>query len=185
MKAWWCLGVCEENTGYVQPASLRLCGLWHRFHGHAQAERFQAGDEPALESNRVPLVEVVVTQVAVGGAVLQDMVGDHQYAVPHRHGGLLLAPAPDQAAVLGGEVARGVAGGPGGLDEGCPEPPAPLPGLPGAPLPRALVVAGAEARPGGAVAVGGEDAHIGPQFRDQDLGRALLDPGGTPEPVGR
>ena len=81
----------------------------------------QPADETARELAGIPAVEVVTAEVAVGGAVLQEVVGDHEEAVGHRDGRAFLpAPAGDPVG-LGPEVARGVAGRPGRLPEGRPD----------------------------------------------------------------
>ncbi len=62
--------------------------------------------------------------------------------------GFLLAPAGDEAVVLGGEVARAAPSGVRRFGQGHPQPHVPLAGLPTRALAGALVLARAH-RPGG------------------------------------
>ena len=87
------------------------------FQGDPVAEPLQAAHEAPLDGPAVALVEVVRTQVAVAGAVPEQVVDDHQEGVPHGDGRPALAPPGGQAAVLGREVgALTAGGGVGGLD---------------------------------------------------------------------
>ena len=77
----------------------------------------------------VALLELLGAEVAVRGAVAQDVVGDDQDGVADRHRGLLRAQAAGEPPVLGAEV--GLAAAPRGLgrlDQGGAEPGAALAG---------------------------------------------------------
>jgi hypothetical protein len=50
----------------------------------------------------VALLEVVLAQLLVGHAPVQDVIGDHQDRMSDGHGGLARAPTTPQAVVLGG-----------------------------------------------------------------------------------
>jgi hypothetical protein len=84
----------------MSPANGCLCSLMDRFHRYLGAQRLQAGDEALLDAGGVPLVEVVMAQLPISGAPLQDVVGDHEDTVAHGHRRLLLAPAPGEPMVL-------------------------------------------------------------------------------------
>src|SRR5262245_57677225 len=100
----------------------------------------------------------------------------------------LCPPVPDPAIACGEGAGGGAdAGGEGGLDRGGAEPAVAMASPAGAMLARALMVAGAEAGPAGGVLGGGEDAHVRPEFGDEDLGGALVhaaDRVQTPEQLG-
>jgi len=51
------------------------------------------------------MIEVVAAQLAIGQAVAEHVVGDHQDAVGHRDDGVLVAAALDQPPVLRREIA--------------------------------------------------------------------------------
>ena len=65
--------------------------------------------EPLELANQLTLVvlggvaslEVVVAQLLVGHALVQDVVGDHQNRMRYSHGGLARAPATPQTVILG------------------------------------------------------------------------------------
>jgi len=148
----------------MNPQTVYLGSLGERFDRHPEPERFEPGDEALLEASGVPLVEVIMTQVVVGGPLLQEVVSDDQDAMGHGHEGFFLAPPSGEPMVLRAEVAPGATGRPRGLRERGPEPLAPFPGLAGLPFPRAPIVAGTHPGPGGAVAIGGEQRHVHAQY---------------------
>src|SRR5437764_8890283 len=74
------------------------------------AELLEPLDVMALYPLGAEPVEVARPEVAVGPAGLEQVVGDHQHAVGHRHRRLVLAPAPGEPVVLRGEVAAPRAG---------------------------------------------------------------------------
>src|ERR687885_771932 len=106
------------------------------------------------------------------------MVDDDQQAVCDGHGGFLLAEAAGQAAVLGSQVAAPAPSScQGALDQGRPQVAIALAGLATVPLAGALVVAGTQPGPGGAVPGGREAAQFGTQLSQDDLSRPLAHPG--------
>src|SRR5881398_983411 len=69
------------------------------------------------------LIKVVRTQIAVGFPACQDVIGDHQNAMPDRDQGFLLPAPRRQPAVLGTQVrllaaCRAVRG----FNQGLPQP---------------------------------------------------------------
>lgn len=90
------------------------------------------------------------------------MVRNHQEAVGHRTGRLLLPAAPGEALILRSEVVLDTAGRPGRLGEDSPEPLVSLSGLPRLWLAGALVIPGTEAGPGATVAIRGEHGQSTP-----------------------
>jgi hypothetical protein len=107
-------------------------------------------------------VEVVAPEFAVRAALPQDVVRDHEDAVGDGDDGVLV-PAPlDQPAVLRREV--GVAradGAAGALHERLAQDAVRAAGTAAQPLAGTLVVAGAEAGPGGGLAGGREATSVG------------------------
>src|SRR5438876_5888793 len=104
----------------------------------------------AGETVGVQPLEVVAPEFTIRLAVPQDVVDDDEDAVGDSDYGLLIAAPLDEAAVLGGEV--GVAfpyGAAGTLDEGLAQGAVGVAGAAAQPLARALMVARAEAGPGG------------------------------------
>src|SRR5688500_18037314 len=90
--------------------------------GDLVAEGLEAADQAVLEGLLVPPIEVVAAQVAIGGGVLQQVIGDDQDAVADRQSCLLLAAAARQPMILRAEVSVArAAGGLGGLDQGLPQ----------------------------------------------------------------
>src|SRR5206468_8250463 len=72
---------------------------------------------------------------------------------------------------------------PGGrFDERCAQPAVALSSLAGFVLPGTLMVAGTEGGPAGEVARAGKRAHVHADLRDDDLRRALIDPGNAIQP---
>jgi len=125
-----------------------------------------------------------MAEFAIGGAVHQDVVGDHEEAVGHRDGRRLLPALTVDPVGLGAQVARGVACCPRRLGEGYPKLLAAFPGLARFPLARPLGIARAKPGPGGAMPVGGELSHVDPKFGHEDLRRPLLDHAASSETVG-
>src|SRR5262245_57105555 len=92
--------------------------------------------------------------VGVGAGVLvddlacQQVVRRHPDGMRHGHDRLFVPPVPDPAIACREGAGGGAdAGGEGGLDQGGAEPAVAMASPAGARLARALVVAGAEARP--------------------------------------
>jgi len=50
-------------------SSSRLRDLGRGFNGYPQSEGFQAGEEALLDAGGIPLVEVVLAELVIGGAV--------------------------------------------------------------------------------------------------------------------
>src|SRR2546423_1201834 len=69
----------------------------------------------------------------------------------------------------------------GNFDEDLSQPAAPFAGLATEPLASTFRVARAHPRPRGKMLGTGKTAHIGPNLRNQDLGRPLPDPGNRVE----
>src|SRR5689334_13653097 len=69
---------------------------WGELHGVAEA--LQAANQPVLDVTAIPLVEVVVAEVMVGGALGEQVVSDDEDAVADRHRRLRLAPTRRQPA---------------------------------------------------------------------------------------
>src|SRR5438874_10486087 len=77
---------CHENTRYV-------CGRWRLSRsggllggdGDVEPVGFELADVPALLGRGVALLEEAIAQVLVGGAVLEQVVGDDRDGVPDRH----------------------------------------------------------------------------------------------------
>ncbi len=150
------------------------------------SEAFELGDEPAGGAFGVALAEVVAAGLAVeltGGehvpAGAKDGVldGADRFAVPDS--GALAAVERLQVGVLAaGRGHRGVL-------EGGVEPAAAFAGTPGALLARGAVVAGALPAPGGQVAGGGEDAHVGADLGEDVLRAAPPDAGDRAQELNR
>lgn len=67
------------------------------------AEPLEPADQlPLMAFDGVALLEVVLAQLVVGHAPVQDVIGDHQDRMSDGHGGLARAPTTPQAVVLGG-----------------------------------------------------------------------------------
>src|SRR5215472_3192812 len=116
------------------------------------------------------VVEVIAAELAIRHAVTQHVIRDYQDAVGHGDDGLLVPAALDQPAVLSREVAVAFAhGAPGTLHEGLAQDPVREAGAAAQALAGTLVVARAEARPGGRMARGGKAAHVTAEFRDDRL----------------
>src|SRR5918992_2542989 len=140
------------------------------------AEALQATDVTALEGVAAEAFEVVGAEVPVLRPGGQQVVDDRQQAVGDRDRRLLLAEAAGQPAVLGRRVAAARAGGgQGAFDQGRPQVRIALARPAAEALPGALVVAGAQAGPGGAVARGREVAEVRAQLGRDDLGRPPAD----------
>src|SRR5438093_12851173 len=106
----------------------------------------------AGEALGVELVEVRRTEVLVGNVVREDMPHGHQGAMCHRHRGLLGAAAAGHPGVETRQVGiAGAGGGPSRLNQGAAKPLVALTCLPRPAFASSLVVAGAEAGPGGEV----------------------------------
>src|SRR6266446_2894580 len=89
-----------------------------------------------------------------------------------------VAAALDEPAVLGGEVGVAFADSAAGtLDQGLAQGAVGQAGAAAQPLARALMVARAEAGPGGRVARGREPRHVAAEFGRDHLGRAAGDAG--------
>src|SRR5437763_1046253 len=96
--------------------------------------------------------EVVAPEFTIRLAVPQDVVGDDEDAVGDSDDGLLIAAPLDEAAVLGREVGVAFAyGAAGTLDQGLAQGAVGVPSTATQPLARALMVARAEAGPGGSL----------------------------------
>src|SRR5215217_2021971 len=100
--------------------SARLDG----FQGDLVPQPLELADElPLVVLGGVASLEVVVAQLLVGHALVQDVVGDHQHRMGHGHGRLARTPATPQAVVLGVQVgALGPAGRLGDLTQTATQP---------------------------------------------------------------
>lgn len=92
-------------------------------HGDLVAERLEAAHAAADDGFAVALVEECRTELAVGRAVAEQVVGDDENAVADRDGRALLAAPGREAVLLRREVAApGVDRAAGHLHEGAPQP---------------------------------------------------------------
>ena len=91
-----------------QPSPLRGC----RLQRDLVAKVLEPPGETALHGLSVALLEVEETEVLVGHAAVQQVAGDDEDAVPHRHHRLLPAEADDEPAILGRLVGITSAAGP-------------------------------------------------------------------------
>ena len=91
---------CSENPRGDTSRS----GRW--FEPHAVALSLQHLDRPARGPLRMAAVEVARAQLPVCGLPTHQMIRDHRDAVRYGHDGFLMAAAPHDATVLGGQ--RGV-----------------------------------------------------------------------------
>src|SRR5664279_1651058 len=133
---------------------LRRCsGGW--CDGDFVSHGLQVVDQPAFACFGVVVSgEVVRTQVAVGGTVVQYMPDDHDEGVCDRDGGLpaaCLAEPAVHAAELGADVGAGATGGPGALDEDASNLDIAFSGPAGLVFTRRFVVTRTQPRPGGQV----------------------------------
>src|SRR5215469_1613581 len=113
----------------------------------------------------IALLEVVLAQVLIHSAVLEQVVDDDQDGVSHCDDGPVisaLAPAPAlQPSVLSSHVAvLGPDGGSGGFDQGVPEPGIAMASACAATLATALVIARTDLGPGCAMAMAWPGAHV-------------------------
>ncbi len=102
--------------------------------------------------------------------------------MPDRNQSTFLPPARCNSLVLRGQVGvlrfrRDM----GNFDEHLPEPAAPFACLATEPLASTFIVSRTHPRPRGEMLGAGKTAHIGPDLRDADLGRALTNPGNRVE----
>src|SRR5262249_55783705 len=119
----------------------------------AVTERLEAVDQATGNALLVTLVEMQRAELAVGGLLGEQVVGDDQDGVADRDQGLLLAPPTSEAVILGRQVgAAAAAGGLCRLDQRRAEPWVTFAGRAAAAFAGALVVARAHARPGRQVA---------------------------------
>src|SRR5262245_9715003 len=131
----------------------------------------------AREAVRVEAIEVAAAQLAIRLAVAEHVVGDDEDAVGDRDDCLLVAAPPDEPAVLRREVAVPCANGAAGaLDERRAQRAVGEAGAAAQALAGTLVIARAEARPGGRMARGGKAAHVTAELGDDRLGGAAGDP---------
>jgi len=126
----------------------------------------------------VATVKVIGTWVVVGRALREEMVDRPEHRVRDRHYSLLVSTMPHDAsvprpqrAVLGPDRRRC------SFDEGGPQPSVALAGLPRRMLTGTLVIAGTERGPAGQMPITREEVHVYPEFGDDHLGRARVDPG--------
>src|SRR3954454_3159399 len=153
----------EVKPGSMDVLRALLCrvSLWRQ--AHPVTETLQALDQIVPQPLRLPLVEVVHSQIPIFDVILQHVIEDHQQAVPHGDQRPLLAPSRRQPAVLGAEVAvLGPPRRPRRLGDRPPQP-AVLPRRPAPqPLARRLLVPGTDPRPGAEVVLIREDRHVRP-----------------------
>jgi hypothetical protein len=149
------------------------------FQGDLVAKPLELANQlPLVVLGGLALLEVVIAQLLIGHALVQDVVGDYQDRMRHGHGGLARPPATPQAVVLGAQVgALGPAGRLGDLAQAATQPLGALAGPPRPMLAGRLVVARAHPCPGGQVRRGGELAHVRADLGQDHLGGAPVDPG--------
>jgi hypothetical protein len=75
-------------------------------------------DQTGSKRGELALIEIIRTQVLIGGVVLQDMIGDYQNTVAYGIGCFLPATMGDKSVVLAGEVGDLAVGLLGALDVG-------------------------------------------------------------------
>src|SRR5438876_6160177 len=162
------------------PTKIRVrlgsCGVLGE--GDGVAESGEPFGVVAGETVGVQPLEVVAPEFTIRLAVPQDVVGDDEDAVGDSDDGLLIAAPLDEAAVLGREVGVAFAyGAAGTLDQGLAQGAVGVPSTATQPLARALMVARAEAGPGGRMARRREPRHVAAEFGRDHLGRAAGDAG--------
>src|SRR5438128_12088875 len=147
------------------PTKIRVrlgsCGVLGE--GDGVAESGEPFGVVAGETVGVQPLEVVAPEFTIRLAVAQDVEGDDEDAVGDSDDGLLIAAPLDEAAVLGREVGVAFAYGAAGTrDQGLGQGAVGVPSTATQPLARALMVARAEAGPGGRMARRREPRHVEP-----------------------
>jgi hypothetical protein len=146
-------------------------------------------DVVAFHTCRIPLFEVVGTQIRVGLVIPKQAVRDNKNAVCNSHCGLELSSTPGEPVVLRVKVAAPMLGNaPHRLRQHTSNPNVTL-GRPSAQaLAGALLVPGTHAHPGGQVLGGRETTHVRTDLGHQRGGdhlsdardATIIDPGRTP-----
>src|SRR5439155_19949192 len=150
---------CEGADPTKIRVRLGSCGVLGE--GDGVAESGEPFGVVAGETVGVQPLEVVAPEFTIRLAVPQDVVGDDEDAVGDSDDGLLIAAPLDEAAVLGREVGVAFAyGAAGTLDQGLAQGAVGVPSTATQPLARALMVARAEAGPGGRMARRREPRHV-------------------------
>src|SRR5688572_18151883 len=147
------------------------------------AEGFELLDAAASDAVGVALERIVRAEILVLGAVLEEVVDDDEDGVADGDDGALLPAPGHELAVVRGEVGvTGARGGPGGFGEGTAQPGTALAGAGLPALAGTDVLAGADAGPGGSMAVGREAGHVGPELGQDNLGGPQADAGDRLQP---
>src|SRR5205823_1873021 len=144
--------------------------------GDLVAEGLNLTDEAArLVLARVAAAEVVRTEIVVGLAAVEDVIGGDQDGVADGDGRLGGAAARAQPGVLRAQVGGlGAARRLGCLRERRPQPLRALARRPGAAPPSGRMVAGAHAGPRGEAGRGPKAAHVDPDLGDEGFGGAAV-----------
>ena len=157
---------------------MKKTSLRHRFKDDFLSQSFELFHVSPDGMIFLPLLQRDRSEFGVRLPIGEDVITDAEDRMSDRHNRLLVTPMPHNSAVLG---RQGRIGFPdrrqSGFGERDPKPPVPLPGLAGLVLSGTFVVAGTQPRPGGQVPRRREAAHVWPDFRNQNLGRAAVHPG--------
>src|SRR6476620_3838148 len=165
---------CHENG----PRARRSCGFGPGFEGDLIAEAFEAALEIGNSATLADLVEIGVSEISIGLAPGEHVIGGHDNLVSNGQGGTQRAAPGFEAVEFVPQIAAfGSRRGNGGADQDRAQMHVALTGTPALLLAGALVAAGANAGPGGKVVDAEEDAHVGADFGDDDRGDQPIDPG--------
>src|SRR4051794_5685052 len=155
---------------------VRSCGFGPGFEGDVIAEAFEAALEIGNGAAFTDLVEIGFSEIAIGHAPGEHVIGGHDNLVSNGQGGPQRAAPGLEAVELVPQIAAlGSRRGDGGADQDRAQMHVALAGPPALLLAGALVAAGANPGPGGKVVDAEEDAHVGANFGDNDRGDQPID----------
>ena len=141
-------------------------------------EAFEAALEIGNGAALADLVEIGFSEIAIGHAPGEHVIGGHDDLVSNGQGGTQRAATGLEAVELVPQIAAfGSRRGNGGADQDCAQMDVAFAGTPALLLARALIAAGANAGSGGKVVDAEEDAHIRADFGDDDRGDQPIGPG--------
>src|SRR5579875_2926558 len=157
------------------PPTLKMSPSGSRFERNLVAEPLEPFDGAASRGLLAPLVEVGGSQIGVDGPVLlEEVIGDHQDGVGHRHHRPFRPSARLESMELGGQIGvLGPSRRPARFHQRLPQVRIALAGGGTAPLAGALVAAGTQLGPTGQMAITREATHVHPDGRDDLLGAPL------------
>ncbi len=143
----------------------------------SEAQLLKPADGPALGGFKSLFVGMTWSQFAIGLLLLEQVINDDQDPVCQGHDGFLAAHALFESLVVGPQVrilaARRAVGG---LNERLLQPAVALARLGAQPFPSADLGLRAQSCPADQVPFAGELIESDTQFRNDDLGNALVDP---------